>query len=264
MTAEPIINPIEVLSEQIERAEPDLLRALLKTFVEALMGAEADAACGAAVRRPQSEERINSRNGYRVPDVGHPGRHDRAGHSPDPDRVLLPRVAAATPQAGRAGADHRGRHLLPARGSAPGGWRSWSSSLGVTALSKSQVSVMAAELDEHVADFRSRPLDAGPYTFVAADALVLKVREGGRIVGVHALTATGVNADGHKEILGLQVTTAEDGAGWLALLPRPDRPRPVRGQAGHLRRASRPGGRPSAPPCRARRGSDAAPTTRRT
>jgi putative transposase len=45
MTAEPIINPIEVLSEQIERAEPDLLRALLKTFVEALMGAEADAAC---------------------------------------------------------------------------------------------------------------------------------------------------------------------------------------------------------------------------
>ena len=56
----------------------------------------------------------------------------------------------------------------------------------------------------------------GPYTFVAADALVLKVREGGRVVNVHALLATGVNADGHREILGLQVTTAEDGAGWLA------------------------------------------------
>ena len=88
--------------------------------------------------------------------------------------------------------------------------------LGITRLSKSQVSVMAAELDEHVADFRTRPLDAGPYTFVAADALVLKVREGGRVVNVHALVATGVNADGHREILGLQVTTAEDGAGWLA------------------------------------------------
>ena len=50
---------------------------------------------------------------------------------------------------------------------------------------------------------------------MAADALVLKVREGGRVVGVHALVATGVNADGHREILGLQVTTAEDGAGWL-------------------------------------------------
>ena len=64
-------------------------------------------------------------------------------------------------------------------------------------------------------EFRGRPLDAGPYTFVAADALVLKVREGGRVVNVHALVATGVNADGHREILGVQVTSAEDGAGWL-------------------------------------------------
>jgi len=88
--------------------------------------------------------------------------------------------------------------------------------LGITRLSKSQVSVMARELDEHVESFRTRPLDAGPYTFVAADALVLKVREGGRVVNVHALLATGVNADGHREILGLQVTSAEDGAGWLA------------------------------------------------
>ena len=89
-------------------------------------------------------------------------------------------------------------------------------SLGITRLSKSQVSVMAAELDAVVEDFRTRPLDAGPCTFVAADALVLKVREGGRVVNVHALLAAGVNADGHREILGLQVTSAEDGAGWLA------------------------------------------------
>ena len=87
--------------------------------------------------------------------------------------------------------------------------------LGITRLSKSQVSVMAAELDAHVSEFRGRPLDAGPYTFVAADALVLKVREGGRVVNVHALVATGVNVDGHREILGVQVTSAEDGAGWL-------------------------------------------------
>jgi len=108
--------------------------------------------------------------------------------------------------------------------------------LGITRLSKSQVSVMAKELDEHVADFRTRPLDAGPYTFVAADALVLKVREGGRVVAVHALVATGVNADGHREILGLQVTSGEDGAGWLAFFcPGPDRPWPVRGGPGHLR-----------------------------
>jgi len=103
--------------------------------------------------------------------------------------------------------------------------------LGITLLSKSQVSAMAKELDEHMADFRSRPLDAGTYTFVAADALVLKVREGGRVVNVHALVATGVNADGHREILGLQVTSAEDGAGWLTFFREPDRPWPVRGVA---------------------------------
>src|SRR3712207_2718133 len=87
--------------------------------------------------------------------------------------------------------------------------------LGINRLSKPQVSEMARDLDQQVAAFRHRSLDAGPYTFVAADALVLKVREGGRAVGVHALVATGVNADGDREILGLQVTSAEDGAGWL-------------------------------------------------
>jgi len=74
---------------------------------------------------------------------------------------------------------------------------------------------MAKDLDAQVEAFRTRPLDAGPYTFVAADALVLKVREAGRTVNVHALVATGVNAGGYREILGLHVTSAEDGAGWL-------------------------------------------------
>ena len=87
--------------------------------------------------------------------------------------------------------------------------------LGITRLSKSQVSEMAKDLDGQVEAFRTRPLDAGPYTFLAADALVLKVREGGRTVNVHALLAVGVNSDGYREILGLHVTSAEDGAGWL-------------------------------------------------
>jgi transposase-like protein len=81
--------------------------------------------------------------------------------------------------------------------------------LGITRLSRSQVSEMARDLDGQVEAFRTRPPDAGPYTFVAADALVLKVREGGRVVNGRALLAAGVNADGHREILGLQVTSAE-------------------------------------------------------
>lgn len=63
--------------------------------------------------------------------------------------------------------------------------------IGITRLSTSQVSVMAQNLDAQVAEFRSRPLDAAPYTFVAADALVLKVREGGRVVNVHACSRPG-------------------------------------------------------------------------
>lgn len=75
--------------------------------------------------------------------------------------------------------------------------------LGITGLSKSQVSRMATDLDEHVDQFRNRPLhDAGPFTFVAADALTMKVREGGRVVSCAVLVATGVNNDGHREVLG--------------------------------------------------------------
>jgi putative transposase len=76
---------------------------------------------------------------------------------------------------------------------------------------------MAKELDEQVEAFRHRPLDTGPYTFVAADAMVLKVREAGRVVAVHTLVATGVNAEGYREILGfscLLPTTTR--AGWCS------------------------------------------------
>ena len=63
-----------------------------------------------------------------------------------------------------------------------------------------------------------RPLDGGPYPYVWLDALTQKVREGGRIVNVSVVVSTGVNAHGHREILGMEVGTSEDGAFWLAFL----------------------------------------------
>jgi len=69
---------------------------------------------------------------------------------------------------------------------------------------------------EQVAAFRTRPLDEGPYTFVAADALTMKVREGGRVVKVAVMVATGVNADGYREVLGIHCATTESGAGRVA------------------------------------------------
>ena len=87
--------------------------------------------------------------------------------------------------------------------------------LGITSLSKSQVSRMAAELDEQVTAFRTRPLTAsGPFTFVAADALTMKVRENGRVVNACVLVATGVNGDGHREVLGVKVVTSETRQAW--------------------------------------------------
>jgi transposase-like protein len=202
------------MSEHLEQASPDLLRAMLSTFVEALMGADADAICNAPYGE-RSEARTNTRNGYRRRDWD-----TRAGTievaipklrsgSYFPDWLLERRrraeaaLVTVVATSYLLGVSTRRMERLVA-------------TLGIDRLSKSQVSQMARELDEAVAAFRTRPLDAGPYVFVAMDALVLKVREGGRTVGVHALVATGVNAEGYREVLGLQVTSAEDGAGWLA------------------------------------------------
>jgi putative transposase len=91
-------------------------------------------------------------------------------------------------------------------------------SIGIEGISKSQVSELAKSLDETVTAFRNPPLDAGPYTYIWVDALTQKVREGGRIVNVAVVVATGVNADGHREILGVDLITTEDGAGWTAFL----------------------------------------------
>ncbi len=213
MTAKPSIDPARLLHEQLAQASPDLLRELLTTFVNALMSADADAVCGADYGQ-RSSDRVNSRNGYRHRDFDtRVGTVDAAIPKLRHDSYFPERLLQRRRRAERALTTVVATCYL--LGVSTRRMEKLVETLGITRLSKSQVSVMAADLDEQVESFRTRPLDAGPDTFVAADALVLKVREGGRVVGVHALVATGVNADGHREILGLQVTSAEDGAGWL-------------------------------------------------
>ena len=214
MAAGPSIDVSGWLEEQLAQASPDLLRSMVQTFAEALMGAEAEAVCGAGYGE-RSQERTNTRNGYRRREWD-----TRAGSitlaipklrqgSYFPDWLLERRRRAEAALVTVVATSY----LL---GVSTRRMEKLVETLGITRLSKSQVSEMARDLDAQVEAFRTRPLDAGPYTFVAADALVLKVREAGRTVNVHALLATGVNADGYREILGLHVTTGEDGAGWLA------------------------------------------------
>ena len=213
MTAPHIINPGQLLGQALSDASPDLMRHLLSTVINALLSADADAVCGAEYG-VASPERVNSRNGYRHRDLD-----TRAGTID----VAIPKLRQGS---------YFPEWLLERRKRAEAALISvvatcyllgvstrrmdkLAQSLGITSLSKSQVSRMAADLDEQVAAFRSRPLgDAGPFTLVAADALTMKVREQGRVVSAVVLVATGVNSDGHREVLGIKVATSETKEAW--------------------------------------------------
>jgi putative transposase len=207
--------PGDSFEQTLTAASPDLLREMIRAFAQKMMDAEVEAACGAGYGEV-SPGRVNSRNGYRarewdtragtvelaIPKLRHGSYFPSfLEHRRRAEKALAQVVATSY----LLGVSTRRVEKLAA-------------SLGVTGLSKSQVSAMAAELDEMVEGFRSRRLDGGPYTFVWIDALTQKVREGGRTVNVHCLIATGVNSGGHREILGVDVTSSEDGAGWLAFL----------------------------------------------
>lgn len=213
MTAPHIIDPAGLLGEALSEASPDMMRTLLQTMLNTLLSADADAVAGAEWGKP-SPDRSTRRNGYRHRDLDtRVGTLDvaipklRQG-TYFPEWLLERRKRAESAlitvvaDCYLAGVSTRRMDKLV-------------KTLGINALSKSQVSRMAADFDEQVEAFRHRPLDeAGPFTFVAADALTMKVREGGRVVNAVALLATGVNGDGHREVLGLRVATSETGAAW--------------------------------------------------
>jgi transposase-like protein len=210
------MDALEWLRKHLEAEDNDLLREMVRSFAEGLMAAEMDVVCNAGYGEV-TPDRTNSRNGYR-------------------SRTLDTRVGTidlAVPRL-REGSYHPGWLLEPrrraeralvavvaecyVRGVSTRRVEGLVHTLGIESLSKSQVSRMAQELDAEVAAFRARPLDGGPYTYISLDAMTQKVREHGRIVNVAVVIAVGVNAEGHREVLGFDVITTEDGAGWLAFL----------------------------------------------
>jgi transposase-like protein len=213
MTAPHIVDPAGLLGEALSEASPDLMRSLLQSIINALLSADADAVVGAEWGRP-APGRTAQRNGYRHRDLDtRVGTVDvaipklRSG-TYFPEWLLERRKRAESAlitvvaDCYLAGVSTRRMDKLV-------------KTLGINSLSKSQVSRMAADLDGQVEAFRHRPLDAaGPFTFVAADALTMKVREAGRVINAVALLATGVNGDGHREVLGMRVATAETGPAW--------------------------------------------------
>lgn len=210
------LESLELIRNHLEGDGGDLTQKLVKAMAQKLMSAEVDAICGAEYGT-RSEERSNRRNGYREREWD-----TRAGtiqlEIPKlregtyfPEWLLEPRkraeraLVAVVAECYVLGISTRRVDTLV-------------KTMGLSGMKKSQVSELAQELNGVVDSFRNRPLDGSPYAYVWLDALVHKCREGGRIVNVATVVATAVNAEGKREVLGIDVFTTEDGAGWLAFL----------------------------------------------
>ena len=196
------MDPLAWLRKHLEEDGSDLLREMIREFAEQLMSADAQGLCNAGYGEV-SAERINSRNGYRPRELD-----TRVGTievaipklrrgSYFPDWLLEPRRRAEQVLT-------QGVCQCYVEGVSTRRVDDIVRTLGIEGISRSQVSRLAKSLDAAVEAFRSRPLDAGPYTYVWLDALTQKVREGGRIVNVACVIATGVNADGSREVLGME------------------------------------------------------------
>lgn len=211
------LDGVDFLRKHLIEAEgTDTLRELILAMAQKLMGAEVDALCNAE-RHERAEDRTNSRNGYRerrwdtrVGTMNVPVPKLRQG-SYSPSWLFEPRRRAEQALVSVV-ADCYLRGVSTRRVDA------LVQTMGIEGISTSQVSKMAQELDESVRQFRERPLDCNPYPYLWLDALVHKRREGGRIVNVATVVAVGVNAQGRREVLGVDVFTSEDGAAWLSFL----------------------------------------------
>jgi putative transposase len=210
------MDPLAWLRKQLEEADVDLLREMVRSFAETLMSADADALCGADYGE-RSQDRVNRRNGYRERDFD-----TRAGTI----GLRVPKLRQGTyyPEWLFERRRRAERALVAVicecyvRGVSTRRVDGLVKTLGMEGISKSQVSALAKTLDGEVAAFRSRPLDGGPYPYLWLDALAVKAREDGRVTSVATVIATAVSADGHREILGLDTFTAEDGAAWTRFL----------------------------------------------
>lgn len=194
--------------------DQDLLRQLAETTLAKLMQFEVAERIGAG-RHERSEERQTHRNGYRdrtlqtrlgTLELAIPKLRN-GSYFPsflEPRRLSERALAAVIQQAWVNGVSTRKMDDLV-------------KAMGCEGISKSQVSELCQALDERVDDFLNRPLE-GDWPYVWLDATYLKVRQGGRVVSVAAIIATGVNPEGKREILGLGIGVSEAKEFWVEFL----------------------------------------------
>lgn len=203
------------LNELAEKGpDVDMLRQMVKFMAQRLMDCDVEALCGAGYDE-KSALRANSRNGYRdrVWET-RAGRVDlkipklrRGSYFPEflePRRTAEKALAAVIQEAYVHGISTRSVDDLV-------------KALGMTGVSKSQVSRLCEELDERVGAFLNRPIE-GDWPYLWIDATYVKTREAGRIVSVAVIVAVAVNTDGQREVLGMKVGPSEAEPFWTEFL----------------------------------------------
>jgi putative transposase len=195
-------------------SDADLLREMIGFTAQRLMELEVEGLTGAAYGE-KSAERLVQRNGYRdriwetragtvelrIPKLR------RGSYFPgflEPRRLAEKALAAVVQEAYVHGVSTRSVDDLV-------------KAMGMTGISKSQVSRLCEEIDEKVKAFLSRPIE-GDWPYLWIDATYVKVRQSGRIVSVAVIVAVGVNSDGRREVLGMDIGPSEAETFWTEFL----------------------------------------------
>src|SRR5271154_5535161 len=203
------------LRELLEKtADTDFLREMVGFTAQRLMELEVESLTGAP-HGTRAPDRLTHRNGYRERDW-----ETRAGtvelripklrqgsYYPcflEPRRLAEKALTAVIQDAYIQGISTRSVDDLV-------------KAMGMTGISKSQVSRLCAEIDDKVATFLNRPLE-GDWPYLWLDATYVKVRENGRIVSVAVILAVAVNSDGRREVLGLSIGASEAETFWTDFL----------------------------------------------